>query len=660
VRTAPVVWSIAVGTALLSAVPTAQQGSGQTGRPAVRGAARHDTSRPLRSLPQFPPRAAGAVLQRKLLPNRIGSRSAAGDGALQAEGPALVAAPAAAVNFEGLGNVNLVLPPDPTGDIGPNHYVQMVNLSLAIWDRAGQQIYGPADSSTLWQGFGGACAASNDGDPIVLYDQLADRWLLSQFALPNYPKGPFYQCIAISQTGDPTGAYHRYEFLISENKLNDYPKFGVWPDGYYLAVNQFTCPGFCSWAGQGVVAFERDRMLAGQAARMVLFDLHEEDPYLGGMLPSDLDGPTPPPTGAPNRFCAIDDHAWGYSGDQLQCWNFAVNWSNATLSSFTFDSAYPTAAFDSDLCLYARNCIPQPETAASVDALSDRLMYRLQYRNFGTHETLVANHTVDATGLDRAGIRWYELRNYGSGWGIHQQGTYAPDGNHRWMGSIAMNGAGDIALGFSLSSAGVYPSVRATGRLAGDAPGIMTTGELAIAAGQGHQTHSSGRWGDYSTMSVDPVDDCTFWYTQEYYGTKGEAPWQTRIGAFRLRDCGSAGPPPPGEPDSTHVGDLDRASSSQRNVWTAVVTITVHDAHHAPVGGATVTGAWSQGASGNGSCVTSDAGSCTVTKAGLRKNLKSATFSVTGVASGSVAYGSAANHDPDGDSSGTTITALKP
>ena len=658
-RVLPLIWSFVGITSLLAAVPVAQQGGGREHRPAVRGASRHDTSRPLRLLPQLPPRAAGAVLQRKLLPHRIGSRGAPGDGALQSEGPVSGGAPAAAASFEGLGNVNLVLPPDPSGDIGLTHYVQMVNLSLAIWNREGTLLYGPADTNSLWQGFGGACGTSNDGDPIVLYDQLADRWLLSQFALPNLPKGPFYQCIAISQTGDPTAAYHRYEFLISDTKLNDYPKFGVWPDGYYLAFNQYTCPGFCSFAGQGVATFERDRMLAGEAARMVSFDLYDDNPNLGGMLPSDLDGPALARPGSANQFCEVDDDAWGYSGDQIQCWGFSVNWSNPGLSSFTFDSAHPTAAFDSNLCLYSRNCIPQRDTGAGVDALSDRLMHRLQYRTFDTHETLVVNHTVDATGGDRAAIRWYELRNYGSGWGIHQQGTYSPDGHHRWMGSIAMNRAGDAALGFSLSSADVYPSIRATGRLAGDPAGTMTQGELAIADGQGHQTHVSGRWGDYSTMSVDPVDDCTFWYTQEYYGTKGEAPWQTRIGAFRFRDCDSA-PPPPGDPDSRHVGDLDRASSSQRNTWVATVTIAVHDAHHAPVGGATVTGAWSGGSSGAGSCVTSGAGRCIVSKTALRKNLKSVTFSVTGIAWGSVPYAAEASHDPDGDSNGATITVLKP
>lgn len=528
------------------AQPAAGQGSApsQATGPRITAAARHDTSKLLSQLPQLPPRAVGAVLRRKVLPWRVGSQGPTGDGALQAN----VSEPSSGstiTNFEGLNNVNAVLPPDTVGDVGPNHYVQMVNLSLQIFDRAGNTLYGPVDGNTLWQGFGGPCETTNDGDPIVLYDQMADRWILTQFALPNFPKGPFYECIAISQSGDPTGAYHRYQFLISDTKLNDYPKFGVWPDGYYMSINQFTCNMFsCSWAGQGVVAFEREQMLSGLAARMVYFDLYGLDPNLGGMLPADLDGPAPP-IGAPNAFCQIDDDAWGYSPDQIQCWNFRANWTDPASSTFARDKVLPVAAFDSNMCGYARNCVPQPETSVKVDAISDRLMYRLQYRNFGSHQTLVTNHTVDATASDRAGVRWYELRDEGSGWAIKQESTYAPaDGHHRWMASAAMNRAGDIAVGFSIASGTMFPSIRASGRLGGDPISMLTEPELIIANGAGHQTHSSGRWGDYSMMAVDPVDDCTFWFTQEYYGTKSSASWQTRIGAFTLSSCGPANAPP--------------------------------------------------------------------------------------------------------------------
>ena len=532
------------GSSVRPAVVHGQAAVGQANRPVVTQG-RHDKSALLSKLPQLPPRAVGAVLRRKMLPNRIGSDGATGDGALQTEALPGADVPTGLQNFEGVGNVNAVLPPDTTGDIGPNHYVQMVNLSFAIWDRNETLLYGPVDINTLWQGFGGPCQTTNDGDPIVQYDHLADRWMLSQFALPNFPSGPFYQCIAVSVTGDPTGAYYRYQFQISNTKLNDYPKFGVWPDGYYMSINQYACNIiFCNWAGQGAVVFEREAMLQGLSARGVSFDLYGVDPNLGGMLPADLDGTTLPSAGAPNLFCQIDDNAWGYSGDQLQCWKFQTNWTDPLSSTFTFDAAHPTAAFDANMCDYSRNCIPQP-AGTNVDAISDRVMYRLQYRNFGTHETLVANHTVDATGTDHAGVRWYELRNSGGGWNIFQQGTFSPDSHHRWMGSIAMNGLGDIALGYSVSSATLYPSIGVTGRLDGDAASQMTQGELSLMNGTGYQSHGSGRWGDYSTMSVDPTDDCTFWYTQEYYAaTPLAAGWRTRIGAFKLRECGAADTPP--------------------------------------------------------------------------------------------------------------------
>ena len=452
--------------------------------------------------------------------------------------------PDTTTNFDGVTNRNGVLPPDTNGAAGPNHYVQFVNLSFAIWSKAtGTLVYGPVSGNTLWAGFGGACETTNDGDPAVLYDHLADRWFMSQFALPNYPFGPYYQCIAVSTSGDPTGSWYRYQFKVSDTKMNDYPKFGVWPDAYYMSVNQFTAGS--SWGGQGVAAFERAQMLNGQPARMVYYDLFPVDANLGGMLPASLDG-VPPAAGTRGVFAEMDDSAWGYSPDQIQIWTFGVDWTQSPpTSSFTKESALATAAFDSNLCGYARNCIPQPGTSAKVDALSDRLMYRLQYRVLGSDAAMVVNHTVDVDGTDKAGIRWYELRkgpSTGGAWAVRQQGTYAPaDGDHRWMGSIAMDKDGNIGLGFSASSGATYPSIRYTGRLAGDALGTMTQGETTLQVGAGSQTHSSGRWGDYSALAVDP-DGCTFWYTQEYYAATSSASWRTRIGAFKFSSCGGTGP----------------------------------------------------------------------------------------------------------------------
>ena len=553
-----------LGAAVLISVPVVTE-AGKT-RPVVRTAIRSDTTAPLRQMPEIPLmlEVLGEIFEKPLkrLPNRAGGGGGAAPDPVAQTTQGAGALAATGDSFDGLGIINGVLPPDPAGAIGPNHYIQMTNLSFAIWLRDDIEVgkpgpvYGPFDNKTLWQGFGGRCESRNDGDPIVLYDHLADRWIMTQFALPR--NGPYSECIAISQTGDPLGAWYRYQFVISENKLNDYPKFGVSPDGYYMAVNQFVCQGpFCSWGGQGVVVFDRVKMLAGDpTAQMVYFDMGLVNIDLGGMLPADWDGNMPPPPGAPNPFIEVDANEWGFLFDQLQIWNFAVDWVTPEDSTFTLLQVLETAEFDPNMCGGSRNCIPQPG-GTKVDAIADRLMYRLQYRNFGgvagSDQTLVVNHTVDVGG-DRAGVRWYELNNDGSvdengveiGWNIAQQGTYAPaDGNHRWMGSAAMNGNGDIALGYSVSSTSTHPSIRFTGRLGSDPledDGLMTVPEGSIVIGAGYQEHGSGRWGDYSMLTVDPRDDCTFWYTQEYYAVAGNAPWQTRIGSFQLADnCGGGG-----------------------------------------------------------------------------------------------------------------------
>ncbi len=515
-------------------------------RPAVVPDIRHDVSPPLLDIPAIPGEKSPLFREvlHQPLPKRGPKIPGFQDPALQNfHGASNMPAPEN--NFGGGDNTDSVLPPDTNGDVGPNHYVQWVNLHFTIYDKSGVKVYGPAAGNTLWTKFGGPCETTNDGDPIVLYDHLANRWLMSQFAFPNFPNGPYYQCIAISTTSDPTGQFYRYEFKISDSKLNDYPKFGVWPDGYYMSYNQFTCSIFClfgipdfTWAGQGVAVFERDKMLNGQPVNMVSFDLAGVDLNLGGMLPSDLDGQAPP-LGAPNHYIQIDDDAWGYSPDQLQIWQFKVDWTKTANSTFTKKAALPTAAFDSNMCGY-NPCIPQPGSAPPLDAISDRLMYRLQYRNFGDHESLVLNHTVDV-GLDHAGIRWYEIRDPNGAPNIYQQGTYAPDADNRWMGSIAMDRDGNMALGFSVSSAATYPSIRYVGRLASDPLGTLPQGETVMIAGSGSQTHSSGRWGDYSMMAVDATDECTFWYTQEYYDATSVAGWKTRIGSFKFPICGGGG-----------------------------------------------------------------------------------------------------------------------
>jgi hypothetical protein len=444
-------------------------------------------------------------------------------------------------NFEGINysqggrfsKTGAPVPPDTNGDIGPNHYIQIVNITFAIFDRAGNLLLGPNFINTIWNGFGGACQTSNDGDPIVLYDQLADRWLISQFALPD----PYYQCIAISQSGDPTGAWHRYAYQISSSEFNDYPKFGVWSDAYYMSANNFD-DSTMHFTSIIAAAFERDQMLAGNTARMVKFRKTNSDLY--SLLPANLEGTTLPLNGTPNPFVEMEEGNW-YDppiSDRLQIWEFHVDWSNTANSSFNHKKNLTTAAFDANMCGGSRNCIPQPG-GRNLSAISDRLMYRLAYRNFGDHQSIVVNHTIDTNGNDHAGIRWYELRdnNDGNSWNIFQQGTFAPDADHRWMGSVSINKRGDIALGYSVSSANTFPSIRFTGRYATDPLDTMPVAESNVVSGGGFQQTVSHRWGDYSAMSVDPADDCTFWYTQEYYAASSDRGWQTRIASFKLRDC---------------------------------------------------------------------------------------------------------------------------
>lgn len=438
-------------------------------------------------------------------------------------------------NFAGVGNLNGVAPPDTDGDVGPNHYVQMINLSFAIWDKNGNQLIPPADNQTIWEGFddGQPYDNANDGDPIVLYDEYADRWLVSQFAV-NTSNNKFYELVAISTTPDPTGSWYRYAFEF--DNMPDYPKFGIWPDGYYMSINQFA--NAQSWAGGGIVVFDRDAMIAGDANAAALF--WNLGTSYGSLLPADCDG-TLPPSGEPNYFVSLGTNL-------LRLWEVSVDWNNTGNSSATQLSSLSTASFSNSSI-----SVSQPGTSTRLDNLADRLMYRLQYRNFGTHQSMVTNHTVNV-GSGRAGVRWYELRNTGSGWSIYQQGTYAPaDGNHRWMASIAMNGSGDIGIGYSVSGSSTYPSIRVAGQTAG-APGglgVLDIAETSVYEGSSSQTGVT-RWGDYSMMSVDPSDDATFWFTTEYSG--GGWNWETQIASFYFT------PPVPVPPvadfsaDATYIG----------------------------------------------------------------------------------------------------------
>ncbi len=451
--------------------------------------------------------------------------------------------PSPLVSFDGPSNLAGVSPPDPVGDIGPIHYVAMSNLYFAIYDKAGALLYGPAANNTLWAGFGGDCQTNNSGDPIVIYDQLADRWVLTQFT----SSGPtYYNCVAVSQTPDPTGAYYRYAFSTGAN-FPDYPKYGMWPDALYISTREFAGASF---AGVGAYAVNRAQLVAGNPAPQVISFLVPPGgtPYnVGdGLLPSDMDGINPPAPGSPNYFMGSMDNGGGYGApqDALTLWKFFADFVTPANSAFLLAATIPILPYDTVPAFCSgRSCVPQPGTANKIDSLAyrQRPMNRLAYRNFGSHESLVTNQSVEASAT-MSGIRWWEIRDPNGVPTLYQEGTYAPgtvDGIHRWMGSIAQDSAGNMALGYSASDGtSTYPSSWFTGRLAADPPGIMNQGEASFINGTGSQTGSQ-RWGDYTSMNIDPIDDCTFWYVNEYLPTTSSVGWRLRIGAFKFNACGS-------------------------------------------------------------------------------------------------------------------------
>jgi hypothetical protein len=424
-----------------------------------------------------------------------------------------------------------VAPPDTTGDVGPNHYVQWVNLRYAIYTLtrdASNQITGfnlvpgfPKNGNVIWQGFGGRCQSDNDGDPIVQYDQLADRWILTQFAVSATP---YTQCVAVSTSPDPTGSYFRYSFSYSRS-FNDYPKMGVWPDAYYISYNMFR--NGSSFTGNTICAFERARMLSGLSARQACVNTTATH----SMEPADLEGTTLPPAGSPNLLMSLTSTA-------VQFWRFSVNWAAGTGTLTGPTNVAGVAAF-SRAC-GGGTCIPQPGTTTQLDSLADRLMYRLSYRNFGDHEALVINHSV--TSGSGVGVRWYELRNaagqtFGSAAPVlFQQGTFAPTTAFRWMGSAAMDKTGGIAVGYNVSSSTIIPSIRYAYRGPADPLGTLGN-ETIVNAGVGSQTGNLTRWGDYSTISVDPVDGCTMVFTTQFQPANGSFNWTTYIHSFKLSTC---------------------------------------------------------------------------------------------------------------------------
>jgi hypothetical protein len=487
----------------------------------------------------------------------------AGDGAVQTATSPL-AIPAPLTSFEGLSNQDnfnmfgfRVNPPDPVGDVGPNHYVEMDNLQFAVYSKTGTKLLGPIDTGSLWAGFAIDECTEPSGDPVVLYDQFADRWILTQFTTrgidyPNEPLNQFYDCVAISTTPDPTGSYYRYAFSTGYN-FPDYPKYGVWTDSYLITTREFGIQDESIY-GIGVYGLERKKMIEGDpGARVVSFLLKEGDVPLeligDGLLPPDLDSKAKFKEGAPIVGTQDDGAGYGATFDALNIWEFNVNWKTVPVASIALKTQLPVAGFDSAFpCApTSRDCLPQPgitDPTQYLDILSyrQRPTWRLAYRTFDKYDAMVTNQSVEALpGI--AGVRWYEIRRDKTGYSLYQQGTYAPsDGVHRWMGSVAMDRTGNIGLGYSVvNGTTVYPGIRYTGRLAGDALGQMTLGEGTIINGSGVQRTTNSRWGDYTSLNIDPTDDCTFWYVNEYYTAAGQASstagWQTRIASFKLPGC---------------------------------------------------------------------------------------------------------------------------
>ena len=490
----------------------------------VTEAIQHDISPPLRDISSVPSVHVYRQVPVRPIPRGIGTPHA--DPVTQTSARAFVAT-TPGLNFAGVGNGDYgftpnAAPPDTNGAVGATQYVQWVNESLAVFNKTtGALVLGPSAGNSMWAGFGGGCETNNDGDPVVQYDKAANRWVLTQFSVTTTP---YLQCVAVSTTSDATGTYARYAF--SQPNFNDYPKLGVWPDGYYASFNMFSGNTF---VGGRACAFDRTAMLAGNPATQICFQLGN---IYGGLLPSDLDGATAPPAGSPNPYVAI-----GNDSASLDIWRFHADFATPANSTFVHTNI-PAPAFAA-ACSGGGTCIPQAGTSQQLDSLADRLMHRLAYRNFGDHESLVVNHSV--TVGSSVGLRWYEIRSPNGTPTVYQSGTYAPDANFRWMGSTAMDKVGNIAVGYSVSSPSMHPAIRYTGRAPGDPLGTLQA-ESTILNGGGSQIGGLSRWGDYTALTIDPSDDCTFFYTNEYLKSSGSFNWSTQIASFKFSSCNTAPP----------------------------------------------------------------------------------------------------------------------
>jgi hypothetical protein len=498
----------------------------QTG-PRVIPEVHHDVSPPLRELPIAPLGRYENEAREKW--NGMRPRPFAGTGhevdtRVQENGGQPPISAVIGLNFDGLRDTGFV-PPDTNASVGATQVVETVNDSYQIFNKTtGASIFGPSGIQNIWSGFTGMCDPQVGGhfysDPVVLYDKQAARWFVTIASVSNNINSSA-ECVAVSATSDATSAYTRYDFLAG-NTLGDYPKYGVWPDAYYQTTDTFTNGNF---TGVNNCAFDRLAILGGKTATIQCFVKNGPNDF--AYLPGDLDGSTLPPTGEPNPFLLLNDLV------SLSLFRFHVDFVNPVNSTFTGPININIPAWV-QLCPTTRACVPEPTPGEPVDGIGDRVMYRLAYRNFGNHETLVATHTVDK-GSGIAGVRWYEIRSPNGTPILYQNGTLAEGSTNIWMPSIAMDKVGDIAVGFSASSSTIHPGIHFTGRLRTDPKNKMQSiGSLVVGAGA-QPAGNQNRWGDYSSMAIDPSDDCTFWYAQEYYPS-GSA-WVTRLTSFKFPSC---------------------------------------------------------------------------------------------------------------------------
>lgn len=495
----------------------------------------HDTSAPAYAYPDATPAASVRPFIRPLPQRPVpGTLVRGGEPVMQMFSLPSVTA-AIGKNFDGLSDSansstgSLFVPSDSNIAVGSTQVVETINIAYRVIDKSTGTTVLSKQIGSLFSGMPGLCGqgatSPNFTDPVVVYDKKAARWVISIIAFTSdFSTGN--ECFAVSSTSDATGTYRRYAFTFGANLFNDYPKLGVWPDAYYASYNMFTPSSF---AGAKACAYNRSAMLVGTSAKAICFTKTTEFSF----LPSDWDGvSSPPPGGRPNFFVDL------FSTTALHMYKFHVDFVTPTNSKFTGPVAITVPGF-TPACSPSFTCIPQGGTTQKLDSLGDRLMFRLPYRNFGTFESLVITHSV-RTSTAASGIRWYEIRTPNGTPTVFQKGTFGAGSTSLWMGSIAMDKIRDIAVGFSKSSSTTHPGIGYTGRIPSDPFGSLETA-ATIFTGAGSQTGGAtkggNRWGDYSALVLDPVDDCTFWYVNQYIPTNGSFNFHTRLASFKFPAC---------------------------------------------------------------------------------------------------------------------------